>query len=393
MDTKIYLEDEENRNIVNKDQLHDYLKFRKDNDRWLHPLVYQTNVVGADRMEVPFARIQYQNLSEIPDQALEETIRDMGLFLVYPNEDKEFEILPVGRTAIDSLFARAGITGPSLYRTDTKGEKTAMEPVRKASIVTEFLKLNSESSSLLVRDGKIRYFGSKEYGVLPADEGIAALEKYLASEHPDYGFSKAMVSQEYMAVRYLFNDSSAETDLKSKLQAVGYNVDSVELGFQFTDSDVGNSEMRVRAYMVLNGTSVMFGRPFGIRHEKGSSIKDFSALLSKAGISYTEAEDRIEELGNTDIVNVAGTFLNLAKKVKVLPMGEAKKKAEDLKTKLTGNVTGIDIYIALNELVGDIKTSKGLTATQFVRYTEAIADLLFIDFKAYDRPYVEKTAD
>ena len=71
-------------------------------------------------------------------------------------------------------------------------------------------------------------------------------------------------------------------------------------------------------------------------------------------------------------------------------MGEAKKKAEELKLKITGSVTGIDIYIALNELISDIKTSKGLTATQFVRYTEAVADLLFVDFKAYDRPFVEK---
>lgn len=390
MDTKTYLEDEENRNITKDQQLHDYMKFRKENDRWLHPLVYQTNVVGADRMEIPFARIQYEQLADIPDQALDETIRDMGLFLVYPNEDKEFEILPVGRTAIDSLFARAGITGPSLYRTDTKGEKTAMEPVRKASIVTEFLKLNSENSSLLVRDGKVRYFGSKEYGILPADEGIAALENYLAAEHPDYQFSNGMISQEYMVARYLAHDSAAETDIQSKLKDAGFDADKVELGFQFSDSDVGNSEMRVRTYLVINDTSVMMGRPFGVRHERGNSVDDFKELLPKAGASYTEAEDQIEALGNTEIAHVAGTFLNLAKKVKVLPMGEAKKKAEELKLKITGSVTGIDIYIALNELISDIKTSKGLTATQFVRYTEAVADLLFVDFKAYDRPFVEK---
>lgn len=390
MDTKTYLEDDENRNIETKEQLHDYLNFRKENDRWLHPLVYQTNVVGADRMEVPFARIQYEQLADIPDQALDETIRDMGLFLVYPNEDKEFEILPVGRTAIDSLFARAGITGPALYRTDKKGEKTAMEPVRKASIITEFLKLNSENSSLLVRDGKVRYFGSREYGILPADKGIDALENYLAAEHPDYQFSNGMISQEYMVARYLTHDSAAETDIQSKLKYAGFDADKVELGFQFSDSDVGNSEMRVRTYLVINDTSVMMGRPFGVRHEKGSSVDDFQKLLPKAGASYTEAEDQIEELGNLDITHVEGTFLNLAKKVKVLPLGEAKKKAEELKTKLTGNVTGIDIYIALNELISDIKTTKGLTATQYVRYTEAVADLLFVDFKAYDRPFVEK---
>lgn len=385
-----YLGDNETISLASEKELHDYVDYREETDRWLHPLAMQLSVIGIPCMRAWFARAIEKvgdKLKDVTDEEIEQTVQEYGFFVQFPNEDSNEEVRPLRWTALDSLLGRAGIDGSRLRRTKPSAKKEVMPPEIKASMITGSLIYNSETTSLLVRDGKVTNIGSEKYQVLSAKKGIDTLEGYLGTTHPKFAYQTGMVSHEYLVADYLINDDEMEQSFMFAMQQAGIDqIKEVKAGIRFTTSNVGTSKMRARLFLVINGSDVMFGKAIGEAHETGSSIEGFGSKLPQVDALFSEAEEKVEELGNTPIQFPGSCFRYMAEKAGFSATFSA-KKAEDISAKYS-SATAIDIYLELNASIEEALAGKK-TAKNFVTFSENVASLLFVDFKAFDKPYVE----
>ncbi len=390
-----------------------YLNYRSETDKWYKAPIDSCSVVGVNN--TPLEIMDLMDKKKLNDQkAVEECAAEMGWLLVYPDGEK-YNILPTRYTAYESICQRAGISGRTIKNTVEKKNVTPMSPLRKAAILSEMFSLYSSDAKILVRDGKVGAMRSGQYLPIDAKKAIEAIEAELRKEHPDLGLSKAEVSHEYIYADYDLKDDTQAEAVKASLEMAGLDAKEVKAGFRFATSDVGNSALRVRAISTVDGLNIPLGKAIEIRHDVGAIKKekkekdfeyigDFSSekveeaqkdeildnlikKIAKLGASFKEAEDRIEELGNIDIHDVAGCFQNIVYATSELPLATAKTIGDELQLEYATGGTAMDVFYAVNDIVARTKNTKEMSISRFIQMSEAAAQTMYYNFVGFDRPY------
>ena len=405
MNNKKYLaNDEAVVELKSEKDLKEYLAFRKEHDVWYTPYVNECKIVGVSNTLLFFE----QEANDIKGsekfgvslkcdcirETVEEAAADNGILIVFPSND-HYEVYPLRYTGFIDLCKRSGLEGRTMTLMQKKGQIEALDTHTKGQWFSTGCKLNGESCKILIRDGKASNMKSKEYSIIPADEAVSALEMELSGSWPEYTYSTGMVSHEYLIVDYLLNDTAMEESLRLRLESLGLKCQgSVQSGVRFSTSDVGNSCVTAAPYFTINGTKVRIGNPIAVRHNSENNATKFSEQLIKMATLLREAEDKIEELGNTNINCIVGCVQNVCEKYSnLIPTKAAEKVIDDLLVQYgtTGSGTAVDVFIALNEIVNVQNVLKPMNPTQLIKLSEGISQLMFVDYEEYDLPYENKT--
>lgn len=373
--------------LNNEDDFVEYLKFRKENDEWINTFINNLACYGVANLPlfIPGAckniRIEKDSYKiDVDDidyelEANRECIGDTGLFLVIPYGNKPVAF-PTRPLAYTSICQRAELSCGTMARFDERQNKLVFPIEDKAKWLTRAFQLYGDSCKALYRDGKISALLSKEYKILPCDELIEVLKSELKEVHENLGFEDAMISHEYLIARYALNDKSIEESLRLKLNDFGSNITKLTAGVQFSTSDVGLSSVVANVYLVIDGVRVVLSG-ISMPHKGDASVENFKDRLGDFGLILQESEERIEELGNLDINDVNGVIKIITE---AYPSVFPKAATEQVLSEVRGAGTGIDVFIALNDIINRHTSANNVSPTRYLNMAEQVYSMIRLPF-------------
>lgn len=390
------------KNETDKEKCLEYLK----NDKWLFPYIYECQLACVPEnslsnldmdteylksIDSNFDKLEIESLGFVPIIGNSD---NKGFLLIIPdNLEDKWKACPVRYTAFSSICDRAGLKGSTILNDEPKPLLDVLPKLEKAAWLTRGFSLHKANCKILLRDGKISAMLSKDYEIFPAHEIVPQFEKKLKEDYPDLIFESGMLSHEYLLLDYDLNNNILENNFKITLEQTGAkNIDSVKAGVRFTTSDIGYSKMLAAPFYSINGVKMRLGKPLEIRHDNGNSTEKFIQDMDSLGMLFKESEDRIEELGNMDIMYPRGCIqqLSMDRKLNQIPKQIIDSAIDSLLANPIDNCTAVDIFLKLNEMLEILNQQKALSPTRYINMSEEIAKLLYIDFRLYDKPFVEK---
>lgn len=374
--TTVFLQDYEEKLLNNREDLQEYLDHIEATDKWVTPTVNECQVLGLDATTNVEEVLKVNKVSLDNDQ-VRATIENENHFSLYVNNLFGSLVHPVRYTAFPDIEARAGLYGRTLENTVEKQDIQVL-PVRiKAFWLSQSFALNAEPCKILIRDGKVSSMKSKKYQPFMQWDVIAHTENRLSNIFPDFKYSTGRVSHEGLVVEYKLNAKMMEDGFANLLAQFGFGVtaDDIRTKLLVSTSDIGSSCVAASPIIEIQGTPMRLGKRLELRHDVGNTLEMWEELLTEVASSLQEAEDRVEELGNTAVTNAQTVFETMAEELKI-----PKKIYQSVQFIAT---SAMDIYLALNQCVGDM--AGDLNLAQFVDMQEKVARYLYADYAAYDR--------
>ena len=393
---KKYLQTDESVAALNTHKdLWEYLKFRKENDEWLNVYINEMGAVGIPNE--PLFIPQYCSgitlkkngfTVDIPDidydnPENQECIKDTGLFLVFPYKSKLIAY-PTRNIAYKTICMRADDACGTMLRFDVKPSKSILPINEKAERLTRDYLLYSDNCKILLRDGKVSAALSKDYAILPADELLEKLEAQLKKDHPDFTYAGGHVNHEFLVAEYMLNDILMEESFRQALNNAGADISTLKAGIRFSTSDTGSSSVFANVFYETNGIRTSLGDGIVMKHVGDASIEKFGNAMENLGMILKESEERIEQLGNIDIKDVAGCVEKIREVYTFLPKTVAEKVEEDLRIQFPNGGTAVDVYLALNDIVERHSKINVLSPTRYMNLCEQVAKLMKLPFAKID---------
>ena len=121
-----------------------------------------------------------------------------------------------------------------------------------------------------------------------------------------------------------------------------------------------------------------------MKHVGDASIEKFGNAMENLGMILKESEERIEQLGNIDIKDVAGCVEKIREVYTFLPKTVAEKVEEDLRIQFPNGGTAVDVYLALNDIVERHSKINVLSPTRYLNLCEQVAKLMKLPFAKID---------
>lgn len=404
---KVFLSDLETKKISSRKELEEIMEYLKK-DKWIEPYINECAIVCLPENSLSNMELSEEYLDSIGESCSEVILGDNtipvsnecdtkacrnNLLLVLPNET--LMAYPTRYTAFRSICDRAGIKGSTIVNDEQKPLLDVLPMIEKASWLTRGFSLHKQGCKVLLREGKISAMLSSEYEVLPAWDILPDFEEELKKDHPEFDFSNGMLSHEYLLLDFMLNDPVMESGFMFTLLNAGMkDVKSVKAGVRFTTSDVGFSKVSAAPFYDVNGVRIRLGKPVEIRHDKGNTKEEFLKKLQSIGMLFKESEEQVELLGNTDIHYPAGCLQHILmdRKLNSLPKGLVDEMIESLTVNPSQGDTAIGIFLLINDIFEKAVATKQPNPTTYINMSEDIAKLLFLDYSAYDKPYIAKEA-
>lgn len=385
-----YLKDEEVKELKTNEDLQKYLSYIKENDVIVEPYINECAAVGMPNTPLFFESFKTENGIESDTEDIEECCENNGIFLIFPG-NRRMECLPTRYTAFSGICQRAGLSGPSMTTINSSSRQKALSPERKAAFITECMKLYSDTSKVLIRDGKVSAMHSKQYGWFLPYDIFPVIEDNFKEYWPEYTYVGGEVSHEYLYANYMLGDTAQEASLKLTLESLGAKIDGdIKAGIRVSTSDVGLSAVRFSPYFIINGVSTRLGKPVEMIHDTKHDMNYFTQkVLPEVGLLLKEAEDDIEKLGNVDIHYPAGCLQHICMEKKQIPFTVAKEAIDAMSLEYPDGCMAIDVYLKLNEIVEMCNAKKPMTPSRYMDMTECVARLMFLKYENYDLPLAD----
>lgn len=390
---RFFSHDEDIVALNNREDLQKYLDHIKKDDKIQVCYINECAALGMFNAPLLLPGFMEENKIDCDDQDAAECCEDYGIFLVFPTENK-METLPTRYTAFKSICARAGLSCVSMSNTEEKPNVKPLAPDRKAAIITECLKLYSDTAQILIRDGKVSAMHSKVYGWLMPYDIFEPFEHFAKLIWPGMEFSYGEVSHEYLYVDYYLHDELAEDSMKLLLEQFGAKIDGkLKTGIRVSTSDVAEAALRFSPFYEINGIRVRLGRPLEVIHNvKNTLEKVRQNVFPEIGMLLKESEDEVEKLGNIDINFPAGCLQHVVLEKHPVPYEETKAAMDEMTNDFPNGCKAIDVYLKLNE-IAERKVSKNINTfgpAKTVKMFEDVAKLINCDYKSFDKPIAEK---
>ena len=384
------------RTFADKKELMDYLKFRMETDKWVEPFINETGVVHIPN-EPLFIDQHCTNVSidkhgytlNLPNIDKEDTdVMDCiehegGFFMVAPVDGK-LSVIPMTEYAYIGTCQRTGDDCATMMRDTEAQNKKVLPSIEKAARLTRDAHLYGDVCKMLLRDGYIQTNRSKEFTPFDDYDFVDRLEMQLATDHPDVEFSKAEVSREHLLVEFLLNDVEMEETFRLALNDAGADFQTLQAGVRLTTSDIGMSALRVVFFYIADGVQAVLDGGITMEHKGDASINKFCDQLLNIGNLFRDCEERIEELGNIDISDVAGCISRIREKATFLPKVAADAVENECKMRFPAGGTAIDVYLALNEIIQRHAKQNQLGPSRTINLSEQVAKLMKLPFEKID---------
>lgn len=390
------LQREEIRTFNTKEELMDYLKWRLETDKWIMPFINETGVVHIPNeplfiqqycKDMKLDKNGYKiSLPDI-DLSVEDNedciINEGGFFMVAPVDGK-LSVIPMTEYAYIGTCQRTGDDCSTMLRADEGTNKKVLPSTEKAARLTRDAHLYGDVCKMLLRDGYIQTNRSREFVPFDDYDFVDRLEMQLKHDHPDVAMSKAEVSREHLLVEFMLNDIEMEETFRLTLNDAGADFQVLKAGVRLSTSDIGMSALRVSFFYVADGIQTVLDGGITMEHKGDADVNKFSSQLVNLGTLFKDCEERIEELGNIDINDVAGCVERIREKATFLPKVAADAVQDELKLRFPCGGTAIDVYLALNEIVQRHATQQKLSPTRIINLSEQVAKLMKLPFEKID---------
>lgn len=390
------LQREEIRTFNTKEELMDYLKWRLETDKWITPFINETGVVHIPNeplfiqqycKDMKLDKNGYKiSLPDI-DLSVEDNedciINEGGFFMVAPIDGK-LSVIPMTEYAYIGTCQRTGDDCSTMLRADEGTNKKVLPSTEKAARLTRDAHLYGDVCKMLLRDGYIQTNRSREFVPFDDYDFVDRLEMQLKHDHPDVVMSKAEVSREHLLVEFMLNDIEMEETFRLTLNDAGADFQVLKAGVRLSTSDIGMSALRVSFFYVADGVQTVLDGGITMEHKGDADVNKFSSQLVNLGTLFKDCEERIEELGNIDIKDVAGCVERIREKATFLPKVAADAVQDELKLRFPCGGTAIDVYLALNEIVQRHATQQKLSPTRIINLSEQVAKLMKLPFEKID---------
>lgn len=390
---KIFSYDEEMIMIDTEEKLIELVAKINRLEHFIPCVINDVAVIGIDKEKELFLAEQCSNISvnlhgsplkvgSINPEKEENKLcieRD-GMFLAFP-KNENYHILPLISVGYVSILKRLEMDCGAMMRFSVKANKLPLPPDEKGKMLTRIAQLNSKLCYVITLDGKVPGVVSDQYVRLPYEDLIKTLKEVIAKEHPDLKFEAGTLSYEYLVANYSLNDKVMEDSLKLTMEAAGKRIDSLKAGITFSSSDLGLSSVFLTMYLEINGIRMALGDGIAMEHKGDkASIENFRKKCGELGRVLQENEDRIEQLGMMHVTDIPGVLRTLVKKNAFLPKTAAEKVITDMEAAGMNSGTGIDVYLALNEIVQIHMKTQQVSDERFLAMTEGVAKLMFMDY-------------
>ncbi len=362
-----------------QDEIAGYVSYRNDNDLWVETQICDCKVVALEEGD----DISSYSLHLTSENAIKSAMAENAFFLTFSNNDLTC-IVPVRYTGEESLFNRAGIGGCTIHNTVEKGNVSVLPKSEKAEILTKFLSLYKSKTRILIRDEKASFLASECYSILREKELYDIIVDVIDLQYPMNEFKEGSASHELLRFDFKFNDEDMELDLENRIKSnVGY-VSSVESGFTFYTSDIGESSACVFPYFLINGNrKLCCGAPISVKHIGKNNTKDFEKAVRKMNKLFQSNAQHFEKLSEMEIKHSKHCLANVAKALK-LPKKLTLSIIDNIAE--CENFTGFDIYWNLCEIV-NLYNESAKEVTRSLYYQEVVARSISLDFTQFDNVY------
>lgn len=371
----------------------DYLKFRKENDIIIRCQIKELSAAGIeniplfaqdmlDKMEASYEGYKYpcEKLS-YDEKEVKECIDQTGLFLIVPFRNRN-QPVPTSEYAVNTILQRSDDFCGTMSRFEAKPKKKVLPVSEKAVRLTRDFELYDDDCLVLIRDNKVRAVHSRLYDWLDCEDLDNEVEKMLKNEHPDFSFEGATATHEYLTVDYMLNNELMEESLRMQLNDTGSNIKEVKAGIQFLTSDVGVSAVKCNIILKLDDEQIIL-TGVSMEHKNGASIERFAETIADFGAILKEQEEKIEELGNIDIINVPFVVEEITKNyTSIFPGNISEQIIDELKIRYPLNIGGsaIDCYIALNKIINRHKATNNVSLARYIMLSEQVAQMIHLPF-------------
>lgn len=365
---------------------------------WRDVYADEIRCFGVSNLPILAQQMREENKMEetVSDEQFKECVADTGIFTALPSPDGGYETYAGRYTCYTSMYNRSGTNCRMVTTTASHGKITALSAEMRGEEINRGWNTSKELISVYIPDGKISFFGSEKYKILPFIDGYKAVKEELIASYPDHKYMNGQIDHEYIYGEWKLN-ASEEEEYALMLEDMGAieKGDTTPFYLRFSTSNVGNAKMSVRLMVSVDGVQMPLGKPMNIwhhsdkyvekkellNHDNGCDLEDLKIKLTWLGKLMKENEDLIENLGNTEINHPAGCLQKLLEECNTISAKAKKQAVEDMQTLYPKTCTAIDVYIMASSLA---KT--GQTPKSVVHITEEVAELQFKNFKLYDKP-------
>ena len=386
-------------NFMKREEMQNFLDFRKEHDKWVTPHINDCAVIGVPNLPLLWSvytegladtlkKSGYKYARYVPNIDMEKeenyTCATAGpnVFFVVPVGGKFFP-LPTANFAYIDLCARGGDTGSVMLRQEQTKKRNTLPIEEKAARLTRDYTLVDEGCKVLYRDHMVCAVHSESYVIMPMSDCIEKVEESLEKHFPDYFFKEGAASHFYFISEYLLNDEIAEARFSELLKKAGVDIDEVKAGLMFYTSDVGESSVTASMYYTVNGKKILLGKSVKMAHKGEASLDKFAEELEDMGQLFKDGEERIEELGNTPIAHPAEVLLAIREKNTWLPKAIVENLAAGFDTTVN-STTAVDIYLALNDAIDIKRQNENLAPETYINLCEQVAKLLYLPYAKID---------
>ena len=394
------LKDLEIRNLATEQEFKAACEHYSNPAFWHFVYANEIRCFGVSNMPIlAETMLQEKHMEEtVNNEQFCECVAENGLFTAIPNMDGNAYETYAGRyTCHTSMYDRSGTACRMVKTISSKGKISALSAEERGEEVNRGWNTSAEKIAIYIPDGKISFFGSEKYVILPFIDGYNAVKEELAISYPDAEYTTGRIDHEYILGEWKLN-ASEEEEYALMLENIGAINQGEETPFylRFSTSNVGNAKMSVRLMVSLNGIKIPLGKQYSIWHhsdkavasennlnnDNGCCISNLKAKLTWLGSLMKENENIIEALGNTDINHPAGCLQHLLAEMNTISAKDKKKAIEDMQALYPNTCTAIDVYLMASSLAGSGTSSP----RQVVNITEEVAELQFKNFTLYDKP-------
>lgn len=376
--------DEDIRKIRTKEELEEYLLFRKNDDRWYSPNISEITAVGIENMPLNVAEKLKKYCLPETDSVME-TIQNYGIFLKFPHDGKE-EYIPIRYTAFSGLCKVSGTSCRAVMNYTPRAKDRVLPLSKKVEWITTGCQLRDIPCKILLRDEKVSSIVTRRYAILPQWELLDALTARLDTEFQgEYEFDEAIISHDYSCFSYRINDEEMVDSVKGFLKNCHVNCNNVKCGICMATSDIGLSRAYAYLYIEYDGIRIQLSDVADVIHDFGNTVETFGNSMVNVGTAFHENEDRIEELGNTPISDISNCVKNILEAHPLFPAKTADVVLQGI-TARTGNVgTAADCFLSFFEMADLTRKNGEDNLRSYLELMQRVAKLLWINYRAFDK--------
>lgn len=384
----ILLKDDEIKSFNSRQDLQEYLDFRKAHDKWFESPIDLMQVFTKNPNEM-INGFKERTGSIISDLAIQECVEHgTNLFLKFHTEingqDKK-GVVPLRYTAVRSLLDRARIGGFSLYNEEEDAWINVLPLQDKVNIINKCLNLYKMRSKILYRDEKVSAIMSGQYAVLAEKDIVEAVEGCLKNKFPKSEFVSGTVSHEFFRMEYALHADEIEEDILMTLNDNGIAVDEVKAMLGIFTSDIGSAAATVYSYLDLDGHKMYYGKPFAIKHIGQRTGEDIAKSVDKLYSLFQNNPEDFKAMSETVINNPAGCLRSIAKEFD-LPKKFSMAAALELEATGKASCSAYEIFWYLNDIVRRFDEAKN-DMYRSLKLQETVAETVKINYKRFDKPF------